>query len=43
MYFNIKDKWDFHCGSAVMNPTSIREDAGSILGLTQRVKDLVMM
>ena len=30
--------WSSHCGSVVMNPTSIHEDAGSILGLTQWVK-----
>ena len=28
-----------HCGAAEMNPTSIREDSGSIPGITQWVKD----
>ena len=32
----------FYCGSAVMNPTSIHEDTGSIPGLIQWVKDPVL-
>ena len=28
-----------HRGSAVMNPTSVHEDAASVLGLPQQVKD----
>ena len=32
-----------HCGSAVMNPTSIHEDTGLIPGLTLRVKDPALL
>ena len=31
--------WSSHCGSVVMNPTSIHEDIGSIPGPVQWVKD----
>ena len=31
-----------HCGAAEMNLTSIYEDVGSILDLTQWVKDLAL-
>ena len=33
----------FHCGSEEMNPTSIHENAGSLPGPTQGVKDLGLL
>ena len=39
---NMTPRGSYYCGSAVTNPTSIREDAGSIPGLAQWVKDLAL-
>ena len=38
-----KECKSFHCGSVVTNLTNIHEDTGSISGLTQWVKDPVLM
>ena len=41
-YKTIKYFWNSHCGSVVMNLTSIHEDTGLIPGPTQWVKDPVL-
>ena len=40
-FLKIKKKYSrsSHCGSVVMNPTSIHEDPGSIPGIVQGVKE----
>ena len=37
-----KKKQSSQCGSAVINPSSIHEDVGSIPGLTWWIKDLAL-
>ena len=38
----IKPLWNFHCGATEMNPTRYHEVVGSIPGLTQCVKNLML-
>ena len=37
------ENWSSHCGSEETNLTYIHEDTGSIPGLAQWVKDLVLL
>ena len=36
-------QWSSHCGTVETNPSSIHEDAGLILGLTQWFGDLALL
>ena len=41
-FIKVKNFWSSCRGSAETNPTSIHEDVGSIPGLAQGLKDLVL-
>ena len=43
LYCNFKKRRPSHCGIAEMNPTSIHEVGGSIPGLSQWVRDPVVL
>ena len=43
MYIKMKRSRSSHCGSAVTNPTSVLEGVGLIPGLSQWVKDPVLL
>ena len=42
VYKKLRLRWSSHCGSALINPTSIHEGMRSIPGLAQWVKDLAL-
>ena len=41
--YKVNKYWEFHCGSAVMNLTSIHEDPCLVPSLDQCVKDLALL
>ena len=43
MALKIYWSWSSHCGSVEINPTSIHEDVGSILGPAQWGKDRALL
>ena len=42
-FLKILQTWSSCCGAVETNPTSIHEDVGLISGLTQRIKELVLL